>query len=81
MTEAARAFLAYVFDAQPGDEIYSGAFADNVASLRVQENLGFVRDGETMLYSRPRQAEFAHVNTVLTRAAFVAAMRDADRGA
>lgn len=81
MTEAARGFLAYVFDAQPGDEIYSGAFADNAPSLRVQEKLGFVRDGETMLYARPRQGEFLHVNTVLRRAAFEASMRDGSRAA
>lgn len=36
----------------------------------VQEKAGFVRDGETTLYSRPRGAEFPHVNTVLTRARF-----------
>jgi RimJ/RimL family protein N-acetyltransferase len=70
MTEAARGLLARVFDAGLGDVVYSGAFADNAASLRVQEKLGFVRDGETMLYARPRDAKFPHVNTVLTRARF-----------
>jgi RimJ/RimL family protein N-acetyltransferase len=67
MTEAARGFLVRVFDAGFGDVVYSGAFVDNAASLRVQEKLGFERDGETMLYSRPRDGEFPHVNTVLTR--------------
>jgi RimJ/RimL family protein N-acetyltransferase len=81
MTEAARGFLARVFDARLGDEVYSGAFADNAASLRVQKKLGFVHDGETMLFSRPRQAEFPHVDTVLTRAAFESSMRDATRAA
>jgi RimJ/RimL family protein N-acetyltransferase len=70
MTEAARGFLARVFEAGLGDVIYSGAFADNVTSLRVQEKLGFERDGETMLYARPRDAKFPHVNTVLTRARY-----------
>jgi RimJ/RimL family protein N-acetyltransferase len=70
MSEAARGFLARVFEAGLGDVVYSGAFADNVTSLRVQEKLGFERDGETMLYSRPRDGEFPHVNTVLTRASF-----------
>ncbi len=55
-----------------GDTIYSGAFADNEASLRVQEKLGFVRDGETTLHSKPRGADFPHVNTKLTRSAFEA---------
>jgi RimJ/RimL family protein N-acetyltransferase len=70
MSEAARGFLAHVFDAGLGDHVYSGAFADNAASLRVQEKLGFVRDGETMLYARPRDGKFPHVNTVLTRERF-----------
>ncbi len=70
MTEAARAFVAHVFGADVGDTIYSGAFSENKASLRVQEKLGFVRDGETMLYAKPRRAKFPHVNTKLTRSAF-----------
>ena len=70
MTEAARGLLGRVFDAGLGEAVYSGAFADNAASLRVQEKLGFERDGETMAYSRPRDGKFPHVNTVLTRARF-----------
>ena len=70
MTEAARGLLAHVFDAGLGDVVYSGAFADNAASLRVQEKLGFVHDGESMLYARPRDGRFPHINTVLTRARF-----------
>lgn len=70
MTEAARGLLRRVFEAGLGDVVYSGAFADNTASLHVQEKLGFERDGETMAYSRPRDAKFPHVNTVLTRARF-----------
>jgi RimJ/RimL family protein N-acetyltransferase len=72
MTEAARGFVAQVFAARLGDTIYSGAFADNTPSLRVQEKLGFVRDGETTLYSKPRGGDFPHVNTKLTRSAFEA---------
>src|SRR5262245_39437999 len=70
MTEAARGFLVGVFEADLGDVVYSGAFADNAPSLHVQEKLGFERDGETMQYSRPRDGEFPHVNTVLSRASF-----------
>jgi RimJ/RimL family protein N-acetyltransferase len=70
MTEAARGFLVGVFEADLGDVVYSGAFADNAASLHVQEKLGFERDGETMQYSCPRDGEFPHVNTVLSRASF-----------
>ncbi len=70
MTEAARAFAGAIFDSGPCDEVYSGAFSENVASLRVQEKVGFVVDGETTLFSRPRNGTFPHTNTVLTRARF-----------
>ena len=69
MTEAARGFAAHVFAADVGDTIYSGAFADNEASLRIQEKLGFARDGEAMLYAKPRGRKFPHVNTKLARSA------------
>jgi RimJ/RimL family protein N-acetyltransferase len=72
MTEAARGVLAWIFAAHACDTIYSGVFADNAASLRVQEKLGFVRDGETTLYAKPRGGDFPHVNTKLTRSAFEA---------
>lgn len=70
MTEAARGLIGHLFAAGFGDTIYCGAFAGNAASLKVQEKLGFVQDGTTMLYSRPRQAELPHVNTMLVRARF-----------
>jgi RimJ/RimL family protein N-acetyltransferase len=72
MTEAACGLLAAVFQRLGSDMIYSGAFTDNTASLRVQEKLGFARAGETMLFSRPRGADFPHANTVLTKARFEA---------
>jgi RimJ/RimL family protein N-acetyltransferase len=72
MTEAARGFLACIFAANTSDVICSGAFADNAASLRVQEKLGFVRDGEVMMFAKPRNARFPHTNTVLTRDRFKA---------
>jgi RimJ/RimL family protein N-acetyltransferase len=75
MTEAARGIVVHAFASGVSETIYSGAFADNAASLRVQEKLGFVRTGETTLYAKPRGAEFPHVNTVLTRDAFEACRR------
>jgi RimJ/RimL family protein N-acetyltransferase len=68
MSEALRALVNHVFALTPAEAIYSGAFAGNRASLRVQEKAGFMRAGETMLFSRPNGRELAHVNTVLTRA-------------
>jgi RimJ/RimL family protein N-acetyltransferase len=73
MTEAARGFLAHVFDAGISDVICSGAFADNVPSLRVQGKLGFVRGEEIMMFAKPRGGEFRHINTTLTRSRFESA--------
>jgi RimJ/RimL family protein N-acetyltransferase len=70
MSEAARGFIVHFFAAKTDDVLYSGAFAENAASLRIQEKLGFQRDGDAKLYSRPRGAECPHVNTSLTRTAF-----------
>jgi RimJ/RimL family protein N-acetyltransferase len=70
MTEAARAFIAHIFASTGVDAIHTGAFADNAASLRVQEKLGFERAGEMMLYCGPRGGKFPHVNTRLVRSTF-----------
>jgi RimJ/RimL family protein N-acetyltransferase len=70
MTEAAATLIAWIFAIGTDDIIYSGAFAENAASLRVQEKLGFTVDGKTSLYSRPRGANFPHLNTALVRSYF-----------
>jgi RimJ/RimL family protein N-acetyltransferase len=70
MTEAARALLAHVFATISDDTIFSGAFAGNAASLRIQQKLGFVRDGEGMFFSNPHRKDVLHVNTSLTRRRF-----------
>jgi RimJ/RimL family protein N-acetyltransferase len=70
MTEAARALLTHVFARIPDDTIYSGAFRDNAASLRIQEKLGFARDGEAMFFANPHGKEMPHVATSLARARF-----------
>ena len=72
MTEAARGLIAMIFETHDNDMIYSGAFTENTASLRVQEKIGFLVDGETTLVSRPRQGTFPHTNTMLTHARFQA---------
>ena len=70
MTEAVDAVVRHLFATMEGDAIYCGAFAENAASLQVQDKCGFVRDGDTTLFSTPRGEELPHVNTVLTRARF-----------
>jgi len=72
MSEAVRALLTHVFATIPEDTIYSGAFAGNAASLRIQEKLGFARDGEGMFFSNPHRKDVLHVNTRLSRARFAA---------
>jgi RimJ/RimL family protein N-acetyltransferase len=70
MTEALRALVTHIFALSRADTIYCGAFADNLASLRVQQKAGFMHASDTVLFSRPAGHELAHVNTVLTRASF-----------
>lgn len=67
MSEAAEAFVDTFFAANDVAHITSGAFADNQASLRVQEKLGFVVVGEVPLYSKARQRAMPAFNTVLGR--------------
>lgn len=59
-TEAVRGLISMVFETRGSDMIYSGAFSKNGASLRVQEKIGFIVDGETTLFSRPRNGTFPH---------------------
>jgi RimJ/RimL family protein N-acetyltransferase len=72
MSEAARAFIAHVFASIPDDTIYSGAFRENAASLRIQDRLGFARDGEAMFFANPHGGEMPHISTSLTRTCFAA---------
>jgi RimJ/RimL family protein N-acetyltransferase len=72
LSEAARGFITHVFATIPDRAIFSGAFADNLASLRIQERLGFARDSEAMSFSNPHGKNVLHVNTSLTRARFAA---------
>jgi RimJ/RimL family protein N-acetyltransferase len=70
MSETVRSFVQHIFKSTGRDAIYSGAFSENAASLRVQEKCGFVVAGTTTLSSNPRGGEFPHINTVLTREQF-----------
>jgi RimJ/RimL family protein N-acetyltransferase len=73
MTEAAREILrAYVFGALGRQVVRSGMFADNPASWRIQEKLGFERIGEAMKASLARGCDAPHWETRLTRARFEA---------
>ena len=69
-TEAGHAFLAHVFDAFDLKLIRSGVFADNPASLRVQEKLGFAESGRRRVDCLARGCKVDHIDTTLTRASF-----------
>jgi len=70
MTETVAGLAHRIFGSGAAGAIYSGAFEGNDASLRVQEKVGFVRDGSTLLVSNPRGGSFPHINTVLEQARF-----------
>lgn len=69
-TEAVEAAIRLAFLNPAVDRLTAGAFAENLASLRVQEKLGFVRTGLGERHSLARGGMVAHVDTVLTRSAF-----------
>ncbi|MCB1503406.1 MAG: GNAT family N-acetyltransferase [Hyphomicrobiaceae bacterium] len=74
MTEAAAALITAFF-ADVGDVALNSSYlADNPASWRVQQKLGFVQTGPCVLQIASRDAELPGVKTVLTRAEFQAAM-------
>ena len=65
MTEAVAAALERFFRRMPQTELYSGAFADNLASLRIQKKLGFRITDASQRYSLSRNAMAPHVETML----------------
>lgn len=75
MSEALIGVCAHGFAAMGCERIVSGVFADNPASLRVQEKVGFVRTGRSMIYCVPRGHDVARIDTVLTPQFFADATR------
>lgn len=74
MTEAATALIEHAFALRDIRAVTSSAFADNPASMRVQEKLGFVMTGARQTWSNSRQAQVPAWTTRLTRTAFEKAM-------
>lgn len=68
-TEMRAAVLAFAFDHLGAVRARSGAFADNPASLRVSEKLGYRRDGTRTLVRRGKPAD--EVRLVLDAGDFV----------
>jgi RimJ/RimL family protein N-acetyltransferase len=65
MSEAVQAATARFLMRMPGTEIHSGIFADNLASLKVQEKAGFRVTGCSELFCLARGAMVAHIETRL----------------
>lgn len=70
MTEAVACVIERFFRRIPGVELHSGVFADNAASLRVQEKMGFRITGCHDIYAVARAAMVAHLDTVITAERF-----------
>ncbi|MGP4805589.1 GNAT family N-acetyltransferase [Agrobacterium cavarae] len=71
MTEAVGAVVERFFRRMPNEVLHSGVFADNSASLNVQEKLGFRITGCSEVYAVARATMVAHIDTELTAEGFV----------
>jgi RimJ/RimL family protein N-acetyltransferase len=67
MTEAAARILDWYFQVTSADDIASGVFAFNKASLVVQTKLGFTQVGTGTLHCLARHEDLRHIDTRLTR--------------
>ena len=65
MSEAVHAAISRFLMRMPGTEIRSGIFADNLASLKVQEKAGFRVTGCSEMFCVARGAMIAHIETRL----------------
>ena len=65
MTEAVKAALERFARRMPEVAVYSGVFADNPASLKLQQKLGFEIIGCSEIYSFARTTMVPHIETVL----------------
>ncbi len=70
ISEALGATLERFFRHMPETTVHSGVFADNPASLKVQEKLGFTVTGCGEAYSLARNCMVAHIETRLSPQAF-----------
>ncbi|PWE52679.1 GNAT family N-acetyltransferase [Metarhizobium album] len=71
MSEATGATIERLFRRMPDITLHSGAFADNPASLRIQNKLGFRLTGCSDAFCLARNAMAPHIETVLTAESFV----------
>jgi RimJ/RimL family protein N-acetyltransferase len=72
MTEAVRTSLDWFFAHSNAQEVISGVFHFNAASLAIQTKLGFTEIGRSTLLCLAREAEVEHIDTKLTRSVWKA---------
>jgi len=65
MSEASAAVIDRFFRRMPEVQLHSGAFADNAASLRIQEKLGFSVVRCSQIYARSRNGMAPHIDTIM----------------
>ncbi|MGV3651240.1 MAG: GNAT family N-acetyltransferase [Devosia sp.] len=70
MSEAAEGAIAWYFKTTGADELRSGVFHFNRASLAIQRKLGFIETGISMRHCLARGEQVRHIDTILTRAAW-----------
>ncbi|HEY4202489.1 MAG TPA: GNAT family N-acetyltransferase [Devosiaceae bacterium] len=75
MTEAAAMAIDWYFSVTLAETVNSGVFAFNQASLAVQKKLGFTEIGTSSLHCLARNAEVSHIDTLLTRKAWMESSR------
>src|SRR5262249_46589004 len=71
MTEAVIASLPWFFTVSEAERGISGVFVFTVASLAIQTRLGFTRTGTSRLLCLARGAEVEHIDTEITRRAWM----------
>lgn len=71
MSEAVEAVLDWYFEVTGAEAIDSGVFHFNKASLAVQRKLGFTEVGVGRLHCLARGEDLRHIDTRLTRAAWL----------
>lgn len=70
MTEALITALKWYFTVTRAEQVLSGIFHFNMASLAIQQKLGFVETGRSVTHCLARGEDVEHIDTELTRDAF-----------
>lgn len=73
MTEASVGVLDWYFSQTDADIVKSGVFHFNMASLAIQQKLGFVETGRSTCHSVARNEDVEHIDTEVTKDGFEAA--------